>query len=747
MAKTTLLTSFTPSLMAPEALEALLVGRERLAERIIQAIRESSQAAAIRHLLLVGPHGIGKTHLVSLIYHRIESDAELRNRLVTAWLREDEWGVTTFLDLLLRILRALPTEQPSMEIAERVEALYQLEPEVAEQAAGGLLRELVGDRVLLVIIENLEDVFRGLGEQGQKQLRTYLDSHRFCAFLATSQTVFDGVTDPGAPLRGYFQIHALEELSPDHAMHMLGSIAGLKGDRKLVSFIHTPAGRARIRALLHLAGGNHRICVIFSKFLNRSSLDQIEEPLMQALDELTPHYHARMAWISPQQRKLVEFLCEQRGAVTVRDIARHCFMTHQTASGQLKTLREMRYVRAEAVGRDSYYELHEPLMRLCLDVKKRQGEPLRLLVRFLKSWYDPCDATLDTLEVDTGWKGDPPETAFDEQRVDACLSELEFHAERGNFDRALPAAEELVVLRGRSEDWCSQGHCLARIGEELQALAAFEKATVKDPAFAPAWLGKGWVLNRLGRYEKALVSLRRAMDAAPGLPAAAFNAGITLCRLGRHEEALAHFRDLAATSPEHPLPWAGCSLALNRLADYLPSLNACDRALELGSASPALLILRAENLLALRDWEEGSRALDAALESAARAGSPLCMDADRVMLYIFDFMRSPDARDARIETLIGLYERRGALMSLGQALAKNIPAAISEGLSSFQAGAWLGLWQDAAGERPELQIPLRLLSAAVRYRLSADPRALLELPVEYRNLLKPLFAKTASAPR
>lgn len=43
-------------------------------------------------------------------------------------------------------------------------------------------------------------------------------------------------------------------------------------------------------------------------------------------------------------------------------------------------------------------------------------------------------------------------------------------------------------------------------------------------------------------------------------------------------------------------------------------------------------------------------------------------------------------------------------------------------------------------DRPEFQIALRLLNAAVRYReTKGDKRVLLQLPIEERNLLKPLL--------
>jgi predicted AAA+ superfamily ATPase len=107
--KATFLSRFTPSLMAPEALEAIFVQREReaLARRIVELIRESTLTPSKHYTLLIGPRGIGKTHFIAIVYYRIRAMDDLRNRLLITWLREEEWGVTSFLDLLLRIFRAL----------------------------------------------------------------------------------------------------------------------------------------------------------------------------------------------------------------------------------------------------------------------------------------------------------------------------------------------------------------------------------------------------------------------------------------------------------------------------------------------------------------------------------------------------------------------------------------------------------------------------------------------------------------
>ena len=50
-------------------------------------------------------------------------------------------------------------------------------------------------------------------------------------------------------------------------------------------------------------------------------------------------------------------------------------------------MREKGYVTGHAWGRESRYELSEPLMRLCVEVKENRRQPMRLIVDFLRIWY------------------------------------------------------------------------------------------------------------------------------------------------------------------------------------------------------------------------------------------------------------------------------------------------------------------------------------------------------------------------
>ena len=112
---------------------------------------------------------------------------------------------------------------------------------------------------------------------------------------------------------------------------------------------------------------------------------------MHTLDELTPYYQARMKELPGQQRKIAEYLVHYRGAATVKAIAKACFITQQVCSSQLKQLKDKRYVRSIEKGRESYYELCEPLMRLCMEVKKQQGETVSLFVEIVRIYHSQSD--------------------------------------------------------------------------------------------------------------------------------------------------------------------------------------------------------------------------------------------------------------------------------------------------------------------------------------------------------------------
>jgi tetratricopeptide (TPR) repeat protein len=623
MIKEFTLSRYTPSMLSHETLEAIFVRRDDLVERLVERVRVSALTDNKHYSLLIGPRGIGKTHIVSLVYHRLKEDQELKERLATAWLREEEWGIASYLDLLCSILRAIHEEYDDRTLAARCDELRKKSPEEAEHQAEELLLNWIGQRTLLVIAENMDEIFAALEDAGQNRLRGLIQNNPVFTFVATSQGLFNGVSLRESPFYGFFEIHHIPEFSFEHAVSMLTNIARHVGHDDLARCLQSVHGRARLRAVHHLAGGNPRIYIIFSQFLTCESLDELVEPVMKTLDDLTPYYQARMSYLTPQQRKIAEFLCERRGAVPVSEIAGSNFMSHQTASGQLRRIRELGYVRSHEAGRDSFYELREPLMRIALEVKRLRGEPIRLIVEFLRLWYSRNELAcrLDALVPEARDEREylklaleVADTEIEDPKVKACVEDYAALSERGDFEKALNVTEELVELRGFTSDWLKCAYVLSKLGRNLEAEEARGKSISHEPQTTAAWKDRAGNLIGLKLYEEAVAACDMALRDIRDDAILWNHRGAALIRLNRNEEALKSFEESLRCDPGSDLAWRYTAVALKKLGRLEEALVSYEKALERSPDDAETWAYRGQLLESLGRCEQALASYDKALE-------------------------------------------------------------------------------------------------------------------------------------
>ncbi len=127
--------------------------------------------------------------------------------------------------------------------------------------------------------------------------------------------------------------------------------------------------------------------VLLAEFLTKDTLEDLVAAFENLAHDMTPYFQERVRSLPDQQRQLVQCLCDAEGALTVKEIAGETFIDERICSKQLGNLKTKGYVRSEKRGKESYYEMAEPLMRLCLEVKNQRDRPLRLVARFLRAWF------------------------------------------------------------------------------------------------------------------------------------------------------------------------------------------------------------------------------------------------------------------------------------------------------------------------------------------------------------------------
>jgi tetratricopeptide (TPR) repeat protein len=666
MAGRAFVSRFSPNRTDPEVLEAIFVQRHRLAEVWLERLRDSVLTGVKHHLLAVGPRGCGKSHLVALLVSRLRKDPAVRERARIAWLPEDE-TTPSFWKFLLRILRALNAEYGD-----------EFSPPPRDQLAGAtddhrsavltdyLLKKLEG-RTLLVVVENLDEVMRGLKDEGQKRWRAFLQEHPVAATLATAQQLTEDVSDRDRPFFNFFQIEHLQPLSTDEALALLRKIAEHTENTDLAAFLQTPTGRARVRAIRHLAGGSHRVFIILSEFATRENLDNLVTAFEELLDELTPYYQDRLRWLPDQQREIVEFLCRQARTVPVKEIAGELFLTEQTAAAQLKQLKDKGYVTAGNVGRESRYELTEPLMRLCVEVKDPQRELIRLIIEFLRVWYDPAGlkARLQCLRADEDVERgyfraalqakrcgipDPVEEALDRDLAAARATGdpeevvrvlVELAASGDSVERCASVAHELNNLRRHADAlgacdraiqldpndayaWNSKGYALIGLARYSEALAAYDRAIQLDPKYPVPWCGKGNALNYCGRRMEALVAYDRAIQLDPKRAYASWNnKGRVLNDLGHNTEALAAYDHAIQLEPKKAYAWGNRGRAKLCLGDVEGAADDFRHAIELKANHSEAYEGLAEAYALQGNWAEAERVMSERFRPPPLCSNPM----------------------------------------------------------------------------------------------------------------------------
>ena len=560
---------YSPGNMEPSALAQLFVGRDKLLRDVLHRIAASATGEEKHFILLVGQRGVGKTHFVWLVYDRLMGDAKYslaRTRLKIAFLNEEEWGVASFMDLIVRILRALETRHPDKDLSSQIENVYKQygkDPEAAMRAASDALNKFVGKDVLLLICENLDELFKGLGDEGQKRWRAFIQEHPFWTILATTPALFSSIQLQESPFYGFFNIRELKRIDFETAVELLRKKALLDGKIDLVSFLQTPVGRARARGIHHLAGGHHRVYIVMSEFLTRESLDDLFQPFMDMVDELTPYYQDRIRQLAPQQRKIVEFLCRQEKPVTVKTVAERCLMSHQTAAKQLSELAAIGFVEKNPAGRETYCELSEPLLRVCIEVKDNNTEYFRLFVEFLRRWFSarelrvhyeaieesPARRTIDRTHLEAALLACRTDTH--DLLLDSLSTELVDALDEGRYSDAVAAGMRLVPEQGAALDYYGLATALTESGDYMLAASRAQEGISRYPN---RWMLFHALANALFKQNKcadALEALNRSISLSDEKEWSRCLRGDVLMAMGRFEDVLRNEEDLLAKNPEH----------------------------------------------------------------------------------------------------------------------------------------------------------------------------------------------------
>ncbi len=599
------------------------------------------QSGNARHVLVTGAAGTGKSHTLAMLAKGLAKGLGLSGRPRTVvYLPSAEPAAESPFDLLLACMRA--NGESNERLRERLECV---ESEKRFDALKTAFHERFSDQLTFVIADDLGAVFRTWNKTSLDNLRRFLEHETYVTLMGAPGSERPDSVRLHGWLKDRFRVYPMPELDGDAVGELLCSFASARGDRILAGAIREPRHRHVVRSIHAVSGGNCRILASLDRCLSEKGFRALEEPVTQMTrGELAPIYERRIGECAPQQSKILQALAEHQGrAVNVTELARYMFLTPQAVSRQLQELLRGGFVARTQVGRETCYELNDPLIRFVLDFKHGRDNTLPLLVRGIRRWcavdrlyrcenegfplaeafrYDAFvevthEAT-PTLEAPAAYIAlDPEANPYVEKQacreVTRCLAidcatelnpELEPQIEKliGATDKSFATVLGAAKLGSRDRHAAS----LSELDEWLQSEDA-GKAPFDIQVQAQAM--RVFALIALGRFGDALSTAESALQQQGGTSDAAqecmaitgINKGIALLKLERFEDAAAQFDTFVEQTDTVAFPEMVAAALLNRAA-------ALDRVGRYAEAMAALDLVTEQYGRAVRCGERESAA-------------------------------------------------------------------------------------------------------------------------------------------
>jgi tetratricopeptide (TPR) repeat protein/DNA-binding MarR family transcriptional regulator len=696
MTSATPLLRFTPRAVPHADLEAVFIKRHHLVDKAISSVHELADGGGVHHHLFIGPRGVGKTHLMAIIAHRLNADPKLANRVVVAWLDEDPWVVRDYASLIEHIADTASLHGVS--------------------DGASLLNALAG-RCLVVVAENLDDIFARIETDGQHALRGLIENSRSIMILGAAVARFEDMSEHDRPFFGSFEVEDLTEFSVDEAAELLRLVAERDGDSELAAFLESPHAKSRLKVVEALAGGHPRVWMLLAGCLSIEAIDELVPLFLRSLDDLTPYYQERLRSLAKGHLSIVMTLCGNglMGALPVGDIAKLSKVSEKSAPQLLDQLVEkgfVRFVRADGVpgigdGRVRYYELREPLLRLSVQMKRTKGQLLGLVVQFLRTWHGV--ELLSATRI-------PVEGTLARSYVEAAVRESEFLSSTELYT-GTPAQ-----LRERAE-----GMRLLGTGEGSAGLVE-AYADYKDGSFDAS----------IERFETAIRTLP-STNLRPLLRAQLI-LSLAYLHVGRYEEAvvflLAILPQIERVLPDDPINHTlrnNLANALNTLDRHLEAVEVIEPA---ANTDPVFAFTLFESCFLQGELSRASEAFRSGMRTQDAQPS-------NSVEFLFDETAEQMLRkDPRliVPWLVREFEATGALDELGAGLLRALPKFLSVA-GSRRASEWAVAWRHETADRPQMAIPVQVLTALTTWWETRQRKSLLSLPPELRDIAVPLAEK------
>ena len=404
---------YRSGITSPEQLRHITVAREDLLDDARSKLLGSMNKSSKQHSLFIGPRGVGKTHLLSLIEQEIKGNPELKERYIIVRFPEESLRLISYVDFLMGICEILQDVLPPGE-TDKWRELYD---QFVEDPDGDRIRDTLEaeirktgrdqGRTLLIMLENLDEVLsrqidsrhaapkERKGHREAAALRKWFMGDNGCMLIATAPLYFSAISDVNQPFYDFFDVQSIVPLDQEETLELIHR--NLEWEEQTRWIEQFGDLKPRILALHEMTGGNPRLVMMLYELITRESVTAVREQFMGLLARITPFYQDRVKALPPQERALLETMARMRRVKkTPAAIAARMRLSPQQTSSLLNRLTKSLYLKAVPNPEDKrsrIYTIREGFFDLWLAMNLSRADRARIpfLVEFFETWYRSMD--------------------------------------------------------------------------------------------------------------------------------------------------------------------------------------------------------------------------------------------------------------------------------------------------------------------------------------------------------------------
>lgn len=357
--------SFDPARMPFALLEATLSAENRaLTRRLCAALRSAVESGNAALHMVCGGAGWGKSHVLAF---------------ARAKLLADLGGGAVFCGFVAEGVRGLDSAD------ELIRACLTGHSDGGAQA---FFEDSRHGRPGVLFLDDVDTILTGLGKGQWKIFETFVRKSGSISLVMAARNA--NTLEKVARL-DELRVYELKPLGIKEAQSFFGRSAGAYGaNRGFENRVWSDEGRSLAQALLHIVRCNARWTDRTASFAQGAPAFELGSWVMELVDKAaTPYYEAILRRLSGQQYRILDGLAKCEGhAVTVKDLASSMRLPSQTVSRQLYDLREGDLVRSTPVGRESFYELSDPVLRFVFDARNGRANSIERSCSFVERWFE-----------------------------------------------------------------------------------------------------------------------------------------------------------------------------------------------------------------------------------------------------------------------------------------------------------------------------------------------------------------------